>query len=388
MRQIPYGHQYIDVDDIDEVIKVLKSDWITQGPMIERFEEALCQRVGAKYAVVVANGTAALHLACLAAGIKEKDEVITSAMSFVASANCILYCGGKPVFADINSDTANIDPAYIEKAVTNKTKAILPVHFTGLPCDISSIASIAKKNNLKIIEDASHALGAEYFVDGQRQKVGSSKHSDMTIFSFHPVKNITTAEGGAITTNDKELYEKLCALRAHGIYRSQSMREQYGPWYYEMRELGFNYKLTDIQCALGISQLKKLDQFLARRTEIVQMYQEAFGEDTDRIKCPFQSDHLKSAHHLFILRLNFSKLKMDKQKFFENLKDKGIHCQVHYIPIYWHPYYQQLGYVKGSCPVSEAFYEEAVSIPLFPSMSNEDVQYVIDTISQNVFKPV
>ena len=363
MKTIPYGHQWIDEKDIKEVIKVLKSDWITQGPKIKEFEEALCKYTGAKYAVAVSSGTAALHIACLAAGIKEGDEVITTPITFVATANCILYCGGRPVFADIQEDTVNIDPDEIKKKITKMTKAIIPVHFAGHPCDLEEIYEIAKENNLIVIEDACHALGAEY----KGSKIGSCKYSDMTVFSFHPVKSITTGEGGAVLTNNKDLYEKLLLLRSHGITKDKRkfINKKEGGWYYEMHELGFNYRITDFQCALGISQLKKLDKFIKRRREIVDIYNKELSE-IDEIILPVERPYVKSSWHIYYIRLK----NPQKRRFvFEKLQEKGIGVQVHYIPVYRQPYYQtNFGYKKGDYPKAEDYYHRSLTVPLYPKI--------------------
>lgn len=422
MKRIPYGHQWIDVDDIKAVKEVLRSDWITQGPKIKEFEDALCKYTGAKYAVVVSSGTAALHIACLAAGIKAGDEVITSPITFVASANCILYCGGKPVFADVQPDTANIDPDKIEKFIEAKCKSdfkigklanwktgklikgIIPVHFAGQPCDMLQIYRIAKKYNLIVIEDASHALGAEYQIEskipassaGRKNqkskwiKVGSCKHSDMTVFSFHPVKPITTGEGGAVLTNNKEYYEKLLILRTHGISKEKSnIKNQKSklvdPWYYEMQFLGYNYRLTDFQCALGISQLKKLDKFIKRRREIVEIYEDIF-KNNEFFNLPVEKNYARSSWHLYPIRLK-DKYKNKRKEIFRKLREKGLWVQVHYIPVYWQPYYQQLGYKKGLCPNAGDFYQREISIPLYQSMSTENIKYVINTILE-IFKEI
>lgn len=403
---IPYGRQWIDEEDIQAVVEVLRSDWITQGPKIEKFEKALASYCSSKYAVAVSSGTAALHLACLAAGIGPGDEVITSPITFVASANCILYAGGRPVFADVQPDTINIDPKKIKELFTPKIKAIIPVHFAGHPCKMEKIYEIAQEHNAIVIEDACHALGAEYRIQGFKDsriqgsrvkekteewtKVGSCLHSDMTVFSFHPVKHITTGEGGAILTNRKDLFEKLQMLRHHGITKDGSRFAVYssrdgGPWYYELQELGFNYRLTDIQCALGLSQLKKLDDFLKRRREIVDRYNEAFKE-TEGIKTPIENDGAKSAWHIYAIRLDLKKLKKTRTEIFESLRAKGIGVQVHYIPVYQHPYYQSLGYVKGFCPEAERYYEESITLPLFPRMADEEVKKVICSVKNVILE--
>ena len=375
MKIIPYGRQCVNASDIREVIKVLKSDWLTQGPKIKEFEDALCKYTGAKYAVAVSSGTAALHIACLAVGIKSGDEVITSPITFVASANCILYCGGKPVFADIQKDTVNIDPEEIKKKISPNTKAIIPVHFAGQPCNMSDINKIAKENCLYVIEDAAHAIGSRYADDST---VGNCRYSDMTVFSFHPVKTITTGEGGAITTNDKILYEKLIMLRSHGITKEESLlTKNPGPWYYEMQMLGFNYRITDLQAALGISQLSKLDRFVKRRREIVGEYNKAFS-DISWLKTPFEEKNVYSAFHLYAVLIDFEKLGLSRPQVMEKLKNSGIGTQVHYIPVYTQPYYKNnFDYKDGHCPVAEEYYKYTLSLPLYPSMSKNQVKHVI-----------
>ena len=375
---LPYGRQWIDDEDIEAVIEVLKGDYLTTGPFVFNFEQAVANYVGAKYAVSFVNGTAALHGACFAAGITEGDEVITSPMTFAASANCVLYQGGKPVFADINEKTYNIDPLEIEKKITNKTKAIIPVHFTGQPAPLDEIREIADKHHLIIIEDAAHALGAVY----KGQMVGSL--SDMTMFSFHPVKHITTGEGGIITTNNKEYYEKLLQFRSHGITRDPNkLMDNHGPWYYEMQFLGFNYRLTDIQAALGTSQLKKINQFIQRRKRIVEMYNEAFM-DIPQLEIPSQNLELESSWHLYIIRLKKDLLKGTRKELFESLRSQNIGVNVHYIPVYLLPFYQQLGYPKGLCPNAEKLYEEMITLPLFPKMDELDVRNVIKAVKEVV----
>lgn len=367
---IPYGRQWIEEDDIQAVIEVLKSDYLTTGPKVQEFEKTVAEYAGAKYAVAVSNGTAALHVACFAAGIKSGDEVITTPITFAASSNCVLYCGGKPVFADIEADTYNIDPNDIARKITNKTKAIIPVHFAGQPCNMDRINEIAKQYNLIVIEDAAHALGADY----KGKKIGSI--SDMTIFSFHPVKHITTGEGGMITTNDKDLYDKLILFRTHGITRdSEFMTHNEGAWYYEQLDLGFNYRITDIQCALGISQMKKLDRFVARRKEIANKYNQAF-KNVQNIILPKQSDNCNSSWHLYAIQI----LNKDRKQVFDKLRQLGIGVNVHYIPVYKHPYYQNNGYSKTACANAENYYKHAISIPIFPKMTDEEVDYVIENI--------
>lgn len=376
MKYIPYGRQVIDGKDIKEVVKTLKSERITQGPKIKEFEDALCKYTGAKYAVAVSSGTAALHIAALAANIKPGDEVITSPITFVASANCILYCAGKPVFADIKQGSANIDPQEIKNRITARTKAVIPVHFSGLPCDLEEIRKIAAKNKLIVIEDAAHALGASY----KGSKIGSCKFSDMTIFSFHPVKSITTGEGGAVLTNKKGLYEKLLVLRNHGITRDEALLEKNpGPWYYEMQALGFNYRITDIQAALGISQIKKIDKFIARRKEIAQTYNNVFKE-MDWIR-PLQKETSNSALHIYVVLVDFKRIQKTRKEVMEYLKRCGIGTQVHYIPVHTQPYYRKvLGYSMGSFPIAESYYDSALTLPLYQDLTKSELNHVITKV--------
>ena len=369
---IPYGRQYVDDEDIEEVVKVLKSDFLTTGPVIEEFEKKVADYVGAKYAVAVANGTAALHSACCAANIGKGDEVITTPITFAASSNCAFYCGAVPVFADIDPKTYNIDPSDVEKKITDRTKAIIAVPFTGQPCDMERIHEIANKHGLIVIEDAAHALGAVY----EGKKVGSL--SEMTTFSFHPVKHITTGEGGMVLTNHQELYERLKLFRAHGITREEHLlRKNDGPWYYEQLDLGYNYRITDIQCALGISQMKKLPYFLERRKEIAERYQEAFA-DCENIQCPYQKPGCENAWHLYVIRIKGGK----RKEVFEKLREAGIGVNVHYIPVYQHPYYQEHGYKDISCPNAEQYYEEAISLPIYPALKEAEQEYVIETVQK------
>lgn len=371
---LPYGKQYLDEEDIETVIKVLKGDYLTTGPSIKEFEETVANYVGSKYAVAFSNGTAALHGACFAAGITVGDEVITTPITFAASANCIRYVGGTVVFADIDEQTYNIDHKEIEKKITDKTKAIIPVHFTGQPVNLDAIHSIAEKHDLIVIEDAAHALGASY----KGKKVGAL--SDMTMFSFHPVKHVTTGEGGIITTNNENYYQKLVQFRSHGITRDKELLEEnHGPWYYDMQFLGYNYRMTDIQAALGVSQMKKLDKFIERRKEIVKKYNEAFAKIPE-IVMPYQSPDSDSSWHLYILKLNLNNLTNNRKEIFEKLIDLNIGVNVHYIPVHTLMYYQQLGYKKGSLPKAEALYEEIITLPLFPKMTNEDIFDVIEAV--------
>ena len=373
---LAYGKQKIDEDDINSVVKVLKGDYLTTGPIVSEFENSVAKYVGTKYAVAVSNGTAALHMACYAAGISEGDEVLVPAITFAASSNCVLYCGGKPVFIDIDPKSYNIDINKIKEKITNKTKAIIPVDFAGQSVDMDSILKIAEEYNLIVIEDAAHALGSEY----KGEKVGSKAH--MTEFSFHPVKPITTGEGGVVVTNSKELYEKMILFRSHGITRnSELMTENQGPWYYEQIDLGYNYRLTDIQSALGLSQIKKLDDFILKRREIVNKYNEAFKE-LKEIGTPFENEYSKSGYHIYVLLLNLDKLKCGRKEIFEALQAENIGVNVHYLPVYLHPYYKKLGYKKGECPVAEDIYNRMITIPLFPSMNDKDIKDVIAAVKK------
>jgi len=366
-KNIPYGHQWIDANDIKEVVKVLKSDWLTQGPKVEEFEKAVSKYCGSKYAVAVSSGTSALYLAYVVAGVKSGDEVITTPLTFAATANMITFCGAKPVFADVEEETLNINPKEIEKKISEKTKAIATVDFAGLPCDYKEIFEIAKKHNLLVIEDACHALGAEY----RGKKIGS--FTDMTILSFHPVKHITTGEGGMILTNNKDFYEKLKILTSHGMVKIPEK----GAWYYEIENPSFNFRLTDIQCALGISQLKKIDKFLKRRREIVKIYGQAF-KGIKNIVLPAENDHAKSAWHIFPIQVK----NLDRKKVFEDLRHLGIGVQVHYMPLSLQPFYKKkFGYKEGDFPVAEKYYERAITLPLFPKMTDSDIKKVIKTVS-------
>ncbi|MGA2418072.1 MAG: UDP-4-amino-4,6-dideoxy-N-acetyl-beta-L-altrosamine transaminase [Candidatus Staskawiczbacteria bacterium] len=365
---IPYGHQWTDNSDIKEVVKVLKSDWLTQGPKIKEFEKAVARYCKVKYAVAVSSGTSALYLAYAASGIKSGDEVITTPLTFAATANMIFFCGAKPVFADIEKDTLNIDPKEIEKKITSETKAIAVVDFSGHPCDYDEIFKIAKKHKLLVIEDACHALGAEY----KGKKIGS--FTDMTILSFHPVKHITTGEGGMILTNNKNFYEKLKILRNHGIVKWPKK----GSWYYEIENPSFNCRITDIQCALGLSQSKKIGQFIKRRREIVAIYNEAF-KNIKEIIIPIEKDYAKSSWHIYPIQVPAA----DRRRIFEALQENGIGVQVHYMPLHLHPFYKnKFGYKEGDFPIAEEYYERAITLPLFPKMTNEQVHRVIKTVEK------
>lgn len=372
-----YGHQYIDDADIQAVVEVLKSDFLTCGPKIQQLEERLCEVTGAKYAVVCSNGTAALHMACQAAGIGQGDEVITTPITFAASANCALYCGAKPVFADINEETYNIDPNQVEKLTNERTKAVVAVDFTGQSVQLDELLAHCRKNHLVLIEDGAHVIGTRY-----NGKCNGSI-ADMTTLSFHPVKTVTGGEGGAVLTNSETYYQKLLLYRAHGITRDPQWMEHEpdGPWYYEQVALGMNYRMTDMQAALVNSQLDKLPMFSQRRKEIVKAYNEAFA-GLPQIVVQKEIPESDTTRHLYILRLNPSKLKIDRKQFFEALGAENICCNVHYIPTYYFPYYEKIGYKRGLCPKAEKLYEEIISLPLYYAMTDKDVQDVIDAVTR------
>lgn len=375
--KIFYGHQYIDDADIQAVVDVLKSDYLTCGPKIGELEQKLCEVTGAKYAVVCSNGTAALHIAAMAAGVGEGDEVITTPITFAASANCALYCGARPVFADIDPETYNIDPAKVEAAITPRTKAVVAVDYTGQSVALDPLRKICREHGLFLIEDGAHVIGTKY----KGQPNGSL--SDMTTLSFHPVKTVTGGEGGAVLTNDETLYRKLVLYRAHGITRDPSLMEHEpdGPWYYEMIDLGYNYRMTDMQAALIISQLDKLERFSARRKEIVAKYNEAFAK-LPQIVVQKEIPESDTTRHLYILRLNPDRLRIGRKQFFEALAAENVCCNVHYIPTYYFPYYEKLGYKRGLCPNAEKLYAEIISLPLYYAMSDEDVESVIEAVTK------
>lgn len=374
---IPYGRQWINEDDIGTVVSTLKSGWITQGPEIGDFEKAVAEYVGTRYAVAVNSGTSALLAACFAAGISQEDEVITTPYTFVATANAIVWFGAKPVFVDIDNNTFNIDPNKIEAAISKKTKAIVAVDFAGVPCDYQTIMQMATKHNLVVIEDASHALGSEY----KGKKIGEI--ADLTTFSFHPVKQITTGEGGMITTNNKKFYERLLLFRNHGIEKSINP-EQKGSWYYQMKTLGLNLRLASFQAALGLSQLKKINKFLTRRKQIVKIYNKAFSELP--VIIPYEPVNSKSACNLYPVRLHLGKLRVDRKIIFDDLRKAGLGVQVHFIPVHLHPYYRQkFKFRKKDFPNSESAYESEISLPLYPKMTDQDINFVIKTF-QNVIK--
>lgn len=378
--KIYYGGQWIDENDVEAVSKTLVDTFITCGPRVEEAEHLLAEFTHAKHAVVVSNGTAALHCACIAAGIQPGDEVITTPITFVASANCIRYCGGTVVFADINPETYNIDPDSIEQLITDKTKAIIAVDFTGQAVEIKRIREICDKYNLTFIEDAAHAIGTKY----AGEPVGCL--ADMTCFSFHPVKTITAGEGGAITTNNDILYRKLVLAHIHGIEHNETFMEEApheGNWYYEQLSLGYNYRMTDFQAALLLSQLNKLEVFKERRQQIVKRYDEAF-KAIPEIFVQKEIPESDTCRHLYIIQLKLDKLICTRHEFFDAMGAEGVQPQVHYIPVYWFPYYQHLGYKKGLCPNAEEMYKGIMSIPLYPKMTDQDVEDVIHTVKKVV----
>lgn len=373
---IPYAHQSIDATDIRAVSDVLKSDWITTGPKVHEFEQSIARFTGAAEGVAVVNGTAALHAATFAAGIGPGDEVIVPAMTFAASANCVLYMGGMPVFADVREDDLLLDPAQVEAKLSPRTKAIMAVDYTGHPCDYDALQTIADRHGLTIIADAAHALGATY----KGRKVGTL--ADLSTFSFHPVKHVTTGEGGMVVTDVPEIAERMRAFRNHGIFADARAREEKGTWYYEMVELGYNYRLTDIQCALGISQLRRLPKSLARRRAIAKRYDAAFAE-IPGVEPLSVSPDVRHAYHLYVVRLDPEQIGVDRAAAFRLLREKGIGVNVHYIPVHLHPYYRKhLGTHPGMCPVAEAAYERILSLPMYPAMRDADVERVIGAVGR------
>lgn len=395
VRETPiyYGHQYLDGKDIQAVVDVLKSDYLTCGPAIEKLEKRLCEITGAKYAVAISNGTAALHAACYAAGIGEGDEVITTPITFAASANCALYCGARPVFADIDPETYNIDPVSIEEHITEHTKAVVAVDFTGQAVKLDEIRDICKKHNLILIEDGAHSIGTTY----KGKPVGSI--ADMTTFSFHPVKTVTGGEGGAILTNSEQFYQSLILFRSHGITRNRDLmqideiafdysemvekdgNQSLGDWYYQQVDLGYNYRMTDIQAALICSQLDKLEIFKRKRQEIVKKYNEAFSSIPEII-VQKEIEESDTARHLYIIQIDTEKLGVNRRTVFDALKAENVCCNVHYIPVYSFPYYQKLGYSMGSCPKAESVYKGIISIPLYYAMTDNDVDSVIMAVKK------
>ena len=376
-HRVEYGRQYIDEKDIDAVVNVLKSDFLTCGPEIERAEQKLCEITDAEHAVLISNGTAALHAACFAAGIQEGDEVITTPITFAASANCAVYCGATPVFADIDPETFNIDPKEIEKKITEKTKAVVAVDYTGQAVELDVIKEICERHNLVLIEDAAHSIGTNY----KGKPVGSI--ADITTFSFHPVKTVTSGEGGAVLTNKEEYYKRTVLFRAHGITRNPEWMENQpeGGWYYEQVSFGMNYRMTDIQAALLSSQLDKLSNFKKRRTEIVEVYNRELAKIPGVIIQKEIADS-DTARHLYILRMDMQEFSVTRREIYDALQAEGVGCNVHYIPVYYMPFYSTRGYQKGLCPNAEALYESMVSLPLHCCMTDEDVEDVIKAVKK------
>ena len=375
---LPYGRQSIGEDDIQAVVDVLRSDWLTTGPKVAEFEEAFAARVGAKHAVSFTSGTAALHAGAFTSGLKAGDEAITTPMTFAATANCVLYQGATPVFADVSPDTLNVDPEQVARKVSSRTRAILPVDYAGHPADLSAIAEIARKHGLMVVEDACHALGAEF----RGRQAGSL--ADMTVFSFHPVKHITTGEGGMVSTNDARIAETLRRFRNHGISSDARQRQSAGQWHYEMVLLGFNYRLPDFACALGLQQLKKLDANLARRRKIADRYTNAF-RNVESVIVPGVRAEANPAWHLYPIRLQLEKLTADRAQIFRALRAENIGVNVHYIPVHLHPYYrEQFGHREGEFPVAEDAYARLISLPMFHGMSDQDVEDVITAVKRVV----
>ncbi|MFA0525427.1 UDP-4-amino-4,6-dideoxy-N-acetyl-beta-L-altrosamine transaminase [Vibrio sp. 10N.222.52.C3] len=380
---IPYGKQDISQQDIDSVVDVLKSDFLTQGPQVPAFEKALTEHTGAQYALAVNSATSALHIACLALGLGEGDWLWTTPVTFVASANCGLYCGAKVDFVDIDSATYNMCPKKLEqKLITAKAKGtlpkvVVPVHLCGQPCDMESIAKLAKEYGFKVIEDASHAIGGRY----QDQPIGNCEHSDITVFSFHPVKIVTTAEGGAALTNSKELSDKMALLRSHGITRDPEMMTEasHGGWYYQQVDLGFNYRMTELQAALGVTQMQRLDEFVSARHQLSKRYNEKLIDLP--LVLPYQLPETYSGLHLFVIRLHLGEIELTHKQVFDALRERGIGVNLHYIPVHTQPYYQDMGFAEGDFPESERYYREAISLPMFHGMSEVQQDTVVNTLT-------
>lgn len=372
--RIPYSRQWIEADDVAAVVATLQSDWLTQGPRVEEFESCVAEYCGVRYGVAVSSGTAALHAAVFAAGVGPGDEVITSPNSFAASANCAAYQGAIPRFADLVPDGFNIDAGDLAARITPRTKAIIPVDYSGHPADLDEINELAQRHECVVIQDAAHSLGAEY----RGRRVGSQ--SDLTILSFHPVKLMTTAEGGMVLTNRSDLHERLMRFRTHGVARHADQVDKIGSWFYEMVDLGYNYRLSDIHCALGLSQFKKLDRFLQRRRAIATWYDKAFS-GMECLRPLVEKPYVKSSCHLCVVQIDFKRLGKDRPQVMRELGARGVGSQVHYIPIHLHPYYRErFGYKQGDFPRAERFYSQALSLPLYPKMSDAEVQRVIEAV--------
>ncbi len=381
---IPYGRQNISEEDISAVVEVLRSDFLTQGPAVPRFEAAVAEYVGARHAVACSNATAALHMACMALGVGPGDIVWTSPNTFVASANCALYCGASVDFVDIDPVTWNMSPAALEEKLRaaeregRLPKVVIPVHFSGEPCDMAAIGALAKRYGFRVIEDAAHAIGAAY----PGGKVGDCRHSDIVVFSFHPVKIITTGEGGLALTNDPEIASRLNLARSHGITRDPELMqgEPHGPWYYEQIGLGFNYRMTDMQAALGLSQMARLEEFLERRQQIADAYDAALAGLP--LTTPYRNPASRSALHLYVVRLGLDRIAKGHRQVFEELRASGIGVNLHYIPVYLQPHYRSLGFAPGHCPEAERYYGEAISLPIFATLSDTDQRFVIDKLGE------
>jgi len=383
---IPYGRQDINQDDIDAVVSVLKSDFLTQGPCVPAFEETVAGYCGAGHAVAVNSATSALHLACLALGVAPGDEVWTTPITFVASANCALYCGARVDFVDIDPRTYNMSPERLAEKLAHAQaagrlpKVVIPVHLCGQPCDMAAIHELSERYGFRVIEDASHAIGGSY----KGQRIGNCRYSDITVFSFHPVKIVTTAEGGMALTNNDDLAKRLRLLRSHGISRDADdmTREPDGPWYYQQLALGFNYRMTDLQGALGVSQMRRIDEFVARRHELARRYDELLAPLP--VTTPWQHPDGHSGLHLYVIRLKLAATSRTRRAIFEFLRGEGVGVNVHYIPVHTQPYYQAMGFAPGDFPEAVRYYEEALSLPMFPKLSEAEQDFVVEALRRGV----